>query len=118
MPIEDSGKPILLKYRFPKAYRHETLDRMLTKSRINHEVKSLTRCLKAGVAVPSVKGIDASNGIILMEWIEGFGSVREILGGLPEDVVEEEEEESEGVESRLERLGLREGEFVVKQFPG
>lgn len=88
---------------------------------MNHEVKCLTRCLKAGIVVPAVKGVDVHNGIILMDWIEGHGSVREVLGGLPEegDANEDEEDdeedrEEEQVPERLKRLGLDEGESELR----
>ena len=113
--------PVLVKYRFPKAYRHKTLDATLTKSRISHEAKCLARCLKAGVDVPSVKAVDLAAGIIVMEWIDGYGSVREVLGGLPEDEEEyaegtaedgsvaDENEVLEEVQYRLKQLNLDEG---------
>lgn len=72
-----------------------------------------------------MKSVDVGAGVILMEWIEGHGSVREVLGGLPEEDEEElydEEEEGERDESaeaaqygpesiaeRLRRLSLNEG---------
>lgn len=60
--------------------------------------------------MPGVKGVDVSNGIILMDWIEGHGSVREVLGGLPEEgEVEDEHEETETPQERLDRLQLNEG---------
>lgn len=107
----EPSKPLLLKYRFPKAYRHATLDKSLTKQRVNHEVKCLIRCMKGGVDVPGVIGVDVANGIILMDWIEGHGSVREVLGGLPEEgeTDEENEAERESPMARLDRLQLNEG---------
>lgn len=111
----EPSRPLLLKYRFPKAYRHTTLDKTLTKQRVNHEVKCLTRCMKGGVDVPGVKGVDVHNGIILMDWIEGHGSVREVLGGLPEEgeEAEDEEEEKESPPERLARLQLNEGKLSL-----
>lgn len=107
----EPSRPLLLKYRFPKAYRHATLDKSLTKQRVNHEVKCLTRCLKGGVDVPGVKGVDVQGGVILMDWIDGHGSVREVLGGLPEEGEDDQDdEETEAVTERLRRLQLNEGE--------
>ncbi|PLW27612.1 hypothetical protein PCANC_04033 [Puccinia coronata f. sp. avenae] len=39
---------VLLKHRFPKTYRHPTLDGQLTRNRLTFEARSLTRALKAG----------------------------------------------------------------------
>lgn len=102
--------PVLVKYRFPKSYRHKSLDTTLTKSRISHEAKCLARCLRAGVDVPSVKAVDQAAGIIVMEWIDGHGSVREVLGGLPEEEEEYADEAEEGVldeEEMLEEVQYR-----------
>ena len=47
-----------------------------------------------------------------MDWIEGHGSVREVLGGLPEEgEVEDDDDEAETPYARLERLQLNEGEL-------
>ncbi|KAK4052922.1 serine/threonine-protein kinase bud32 [Microbotryomycetes sp. JL221] len=83
-------QPVLLKHRFSKQYRHPTLDTLLTKQRLTSEVRALARCLKAGVTVPGLRVVDLKQGIVGMEWIEGW-SVREVLGGgqdgdeLPDD---------------------------------
>jgi len=113
------AQPLLLKHRFSKSYRHATLDAQLTKTRIAHESKCLLRCLKSGrVDVPKVKAIDAANGIIVLEWIDGPGSLREVLGGLPEedelveehgpDSSSEDGDEIDEVTERLNALGLNE----------
>ncbi|PWZ02892.1 hypothetical protein BCV70DRAFT_197149 [Testicularia cyperi] len=72
--------PVLLKWRFPKTYRHPTLSRNITASRTIMEARALLRCAKAGVAVPSVRCVDEKEGILGLELIDGR-SVREWLGG-------------------------------------
>lgn len=42
------GKPSIVKQRFPKRYRHPTLDEKLTHRRTTQEVRSILRCRKAG----------------------------------------------------------------------
>ncbi|WAR55198.1 hypothetical protein PtB15_4B818 [Puccinia triticina] len=69
---------VLLKYRFPKTYRHPSLDSQLTKNRLTFEARSLTRALKTGVRVPVLKGLDLEQGWLMLEWIEGI-SLREWL---------------------------------------
>lgn len=85
---------ILLKWRFPKTYRHPTLSSNITASRTIMEARALLRCAKAGVAVPAVRCVDEKQGILGLELIPGK-SVREWLGGGAEGedelVVEEEE---------------------------
>ncbi|KAA1074412.1 serine/threonine-protein kinase bud32 [Puccinia graminis f. sp. tritici] len=76
-----AGRPgitVLLKYRFPKTYRHPSLDSQLTKNRLTFEARSLTRALKTGVRVPVLKGLDLEQGWLMLEWIEGI-SLREWL---------------------------------------
>jgi TP53 regulating kinase-like protein len=72
--------PILLKYRFKKQYRHPSLDVLLTRSRVTGEARALMKCLRSGVNVPGIRMVDASAGVIGIEWIEGK-SVRHLLPG-------------------------------------
>ncbi|SGY32977.1 BQ5605_C002g01429 [Microbotryum silenes-dioicae] len=75
---------VLLKHRFPKQYRHPTLDLQLTRTRLTAEARSLVRCLKAGVVVPALRLVDTNQGVLGLEWIEG-NSIREVLGGSKEE---------------------------------
>lgn len=76
--------PVLVKHRFPKRYRHPTLDAQLTRQRLASEARALVRCLKAGVRVPALRLVDVRHGCLGIEWVEGW-TVREILGGGQED---------------------------------
>lgn len=80
--------PVLLKYRFPKTYRHPSLSSSITASRTIGEVRALVRCLRNRVNVPKVVLVDEQSGVIALEWIDGK-SVRELLGGGAEDADEE-----------------------------
>ncbi|EIW73260.1 hypothetical protein TREMEDRAFT_22980, partial [Tremella mesenterica DSM 1558] len=86
---------VILKYRFPKTYRHPILDASLTRSRLAAEARALTRCAKAGVNVPQVLWVDEKAGVLGLERIKGW-SVREILGGGAEGELEGDEEEELG----------------------
>ena len=122
-PNDFTDVPLLLKYRFPKSYRHATLDASLTKSRMSHEAKCLARCKRAGVDVPDVRGVDMQSGILLLEWIEGHGSIREVLGGFSDTDISDTEAEGDendageqclrDVQSRLGRLNLSEGALLL-----
>ncbi|KAI0086814.1 hypothetical protein BDY19DRAFT_995558 [Irpex rosettiformis] len=85
--LSDSGldeEDVLLKYRFHKGYRHPTLDASLTKARVAGEARALLKCLRADVNVPAVRMVDALEGVLGIEWINGK-SVRFLLGGGAED---------------------------------
>ncbi|KAH7908811.1 hypothetical protein BJ138DRAFT_1090573 [Hygrophoropsis aurantiaca] len=77
---------VLLKYRFQKQYRHPSLDGSLTRARIAGEARALMRCLRSGVKVPGIRMVDAAEGVLGIEWIDGM-SVRKLLpgGSEPED---------------------------------
>lgn len=96
-PIPSSSlplpSPVLIKYRFPKTYRHTKLDALLTRQRLTAEARALVRCARMNVQVPGLRMVDHRNGILAIEWIDGW-SVREVLGGGQEDdegVIDEEE---------------------------
>ena len=76
---DNDAAPVLLKYRFPKKYRHQALSTQLTRTRITSEARSLARCARGGVRVPQVMIVDVDSGIIGIEWIDGE-SVRSVLG--------------------------------------
>ena len=46
------GRPIIVKQRFSKQYRHPLLDAKLTASRLKQEVRSMARARKLGVRTP------------------------------------------------------------------
>ncbi|KAG0143889.1 hypothetical protein CROQUDRAFT_65711 [Cronartium quercuum f. sp. fusiforme G11] len=73
-----SEPPILIKHRFPKTYRHPSLNQQLTTQRLTFEARALTRAAKAGLDVPGLRGIDLKTGVLLIEFIDGF-TVRDVL---------------------------------------
>ncbi|KAF9557917.1 hypothetical protein CPC08DRAFT_736584 [Agrocybe pediades] len=85
--LTPDSAPILLKHRFKKGYRHATLDTTLTKARVAGEARAILKCLRAGVNVPGVRMVDASEGLLGIEWIDGQ-SVKKLL---PSGAQEEEE---------------------------
>ncbi|KDN44504.1 hypothetical protein K437DRAFT_257025 [Tilletiaria anomala UBC 951] len=107
-PGEAGSGRVLLKYRFPKTYRHPTLSATITAQRTAMEARALLRCAKAGVAVPAVRCVDEKSGVLGLEWIAGR-SVREWLGGGAEGDDEAaagpESGEAEGAEGEEEEDG-------------
>ncbi|KAF8465447.1 kinase-like domain-containing protein [Russula ochroleuca] len=77
--LHPGGAPVLLKHRFSKRYRHSTLDASLTRARVVGEARALLRCLRCGVSVPGLRFVDAANGVLGIEWVNGR-SVRFLLG--------------------------------------
>lgn len=65
------GQPCIVKWRFPKTYRHPDLDKSLTAARAKAEARSLQRCAEAGLRVPALLLADASQGLVVMERVKG-----------------------------------------------
>lgn len=119
--------PILLKHRFAKAYRHPTLDALLTKQRLSSEARALVRCAKMGVTVPGLRLVDVKQGLLGMDWVQGW-SVREVLGGgqddderavgeaeLDEHAQDDATDEGEDVQDMLQRKGVEPGTIINEQ---
>ncbi|KAJ7671939.1 hypothetical protein B0H17DRAFT_1208865 [Mycena rosella] len=66
-----SEPPVLLKHRFHKGYRHPTLDASLTRCLLD----SIDFCViaepRSGVNVPGVRMVDAAEGVLGIDWIDG-----------------------------------------------
>ncbi|KAM4692283.1 EKC/KEOPS complex subunit TP53RK [Rhinophrynus dorsalis] len=73
------GKATVVKERFPKAYRHPTLDEKLTHRRTAQEVRSILRCRKAGISAPVVYFVDYISNCIYLEDIEQSITVRDYI---------------------------------------
>ncbi|OCH86930.1 hypothetical protein OBBRIDRAFT_814355 [Obba rivulosa] len=95
---------VLIKHRFHKGYRHPSLDNSLTKSRVAGEARALIRCLRCGVHVPGIRMVDAAEGVLALEWIDGK-SVRFLLGGGAEG---EEEEAADSEDSDVAEAAAQE----------
>jgi len=94
-PEQTQAAKTLLKYRFPKTYRHQTLSSHLTSTRTTAEARALVRCSKAEVNTPGIVCVDDVQGVLGLELIEGR-SVRELLGGGSEgDELEKSPSENE-----------------------
>lgn len=121
--------PVLIKHRFPKTYRHSNLDVLLTRQRLTAEARALVRAARCGVNVPGLRIVDHREGILGIEWIEGW-SVREVLGGGQDDVpdvLEEDEDDDNEVDvvegddtevrDRLRQMGVEDGERSFRTPP-
>ncbi|KAL3150614.1 hypothetical protein ABBQ32_000420 [Trebouxia sp. C0010 RCD-2024] len=72
------GRPVIMKQRFRKKYRHPVLDTKLTVGRLNQEVRSMLRARKTGVLTPCIFFVENDAATIFMERIDGQ-SVRDVL---------------------------------------
>ena len=83
------------KERFPKSYRHPTLDASITKARMRGEARCLVKCRRGGVPCPAVLGVERiashlrqqPSSCLYLEFIEGI-TVRQYLESMvhaPED---------------------------------
>lgn len=100
---------MILKYRFPKKYRHPTLDKALNKQRIQSEVKSLNKAVSLGVQVPRVIFVDSRDGMLALEFLDGY-SVREWLGSKGEGDVTASDD---GKNLDMASVGMDRGEVVA-----
>ncbi|KAJ8359188.1 hypothetical protein SKAU_G00157130 [Synaphobranchus kaupii] len=96
------GKPTILKQRFPKLYRHPTLDEKLTHRRTVQEVRSILRCRKAGIATPVIYFVDYTSHCIFLEDIVGSVTMRDYINSAPMET------------KHLEVLARKIGEILAK----
>ncbi|KAF9512049.1 hypothetical protein BS47DRAFT_1372903 [Hydnum rufescens UP504] len=82
--LHPNEPPILLKHRFSKKYRHAALDSSLTRARVAGEARAILRCLRSEVRVPGIRMVDAEEGVLGLELIDGK-AVRQILPGGGDD---------------------------------
>ena len=69
--IEQWGRDFVLKWRQPKPYLLDEIDRLLRMTRTSKECKMLNFVRIAGVPTPSVYSVDLSRHTILMDFIPG-----------------------------------------------
>ncbi|KAH9954092.1 kinase-like domain-containing protein [Russula dissimulans] len=111
--LHPGGPLVLLKHRFSKRYRHATLDGSLTRARIAGEARALLRCLRCGVSVPGIRFVDAANGVLGVEWVDGR-SVRSLLGSGDEgEVVDAGEDEAIGDKDALAEYEVSKDTLMV-----
>uniref|UniRef100_A0A3P8TJD8 non-specific serine/threonine protein kinase n=1 Tax=Amphiprion percula TaxID=161767 RepID=A0A3P8TJD8_AMPPE len=100
------GKPTIVKERFPKRYRHPTLDEKLTHRRTTQEVRSILRCRRAGIRAPVVYFVDYTSHCIFLEEIVGSSTVR--------DHIASSQQSDSGTEQNLQQLAERVGQILAK----
>jgi len=76
--IDWHGRAAVEKARLPKAYRHETLDDELRRSRIRMEARLMAEARRFGVSIPVLYDVDLEGHRIVMEFVDG-PTVKEVL---------------------------------------
>ena len=77
------NRPAVHKQRQPRSWRHRDLDRKLTKRRMSNEAKLMIKLHRKGVPLPAVYDVDTTDGVMIIEMIEGKPLI-EVLA-LPQD---------------------------------
>ncbi|XP_004348295.2 protein serine/threonine kinase [Capsaspora owczarzaki ATCC 30864] len=93
LPGHPEPRRAILKQRFKKNYRHPSLDKSLTRSRIRAEARCLTKFKETpaeGVNVPELYHVDFDQSAIYLEYIPGITVKAALLENLfPQDIQHE-----------------------------
>ena len=127
--LPSASRHLIAKERFPKRYRHPTLDARLTKQRSRMERRILQKCAKNHIPCPRVVDVRATSesapqgskedSILCMEWLIDYWTVREYL----EDLVETQASFSSSndsmapsvsVEDRFRRVAKEMGHLIAQ----
>ena len=81
------GRPAIVKQRFPKKYRHPTLDARLTQQRVRAEARATARARRLGVRSPALFHVDVEASTIVMERLRGR-PLRDVLRDLQREASE------------------------------
>jgi TP53 regulating kinase-like protein len=65
------GKEVIFKYRLPKKYRVDELDKKIRITRTLNEARALIKVKSYGLNVPQIFEIDAESATIVMKFIQG-----------------------------------------------
>jgi N6-L-threonylcarbamoyladenine synthase/protein kinase Bud32 len=81
------NREVLIKYRLPKNYRINEIDKKLRFSRTIKEGRTLIELSKIGIPVPSIFEINPAMGLIVMQYING-DRLKDVLPNLPNEELE------------------------------
>lgn len=109
------NRRVVVKARFPKAYRPEKLDLRIRTYRTLHEPQLMHEAKRAGVATPKIFQVDTKNSMIVMELIEGK-QVKECLSGLNKNEREKLCQRIGQVIGRLHKNDLVHGDLTTSNM--
>lgn len=73
------NRPVLIKHRFKKKYRHESLDESLASNQIKSEARAITRATAAGVLTPAIFHVDHHRRSIYMEYLDNTITLKKFI---------------------------------------
>ncbi|XP_033223672.1 EKC/KEOPS complex subunit TP53RK isoform X2 [Belonocnema kinseyi] len=73
------NRPVLIKHRFKKKYRHEILDHTLASHQIKSEARAITRATAAGVLTPAIFYVDHRRRNIYMEYLDNTITLKKFI---------------------------------------
>ena len=81
------NRDVLIKYRLPKNYRINEIDKKLRFSRTIKEGRTLIELFKIGIPVPSIFEINPAKGLIVMQYLDG-NRLKDVIPKLSNDELE------------------------------
>ncbi len=78
------NRDVLIKYRLPKTYRINEIDKKLRFSRTIKEGRTLIELFKFGIPVPSIFEINPAMGLIVMQYISG-NRLKDVIPNLSDE---------------------------------
>lgn len=113
-PYLPNGPQCIVKYRPRKPYRHQQLDMSITKSRTAGEAKLLGRLYEVdGVCVPRLVAVDAANGVLWMEHIEGPSVKQWLWDGQDKEKINEKLKAVGAAVGSLHATGIVHGDLTT-----
>jgi Kae1-associated kinase Bud32 len=103
------GEEAVLKQRQPRKWRHPDLDARLTKSRMSAEVRLLRRLHLAGLPVPVLLAIDATEGWMVTSRMPGGPLFEHLRNGGGSEMLEE----LGATIHRIHSLGISHGDLTT-----
>ncbi|BES94938.1 RIO1 family [Nesidiocoris tenuis] len=104
------GRPVIVKERFCKTYRHPELEAMISKERLKAEARGILRCKALGVPAPAVYYVDPDSKLMYLEEIDG-STMKDLFTSLLAS-------DDKDAPDKLKQLSLSIGEAVGKIHAG
>ena len=113
-----TGRALVAKHRFAKAYRTGALDARLRKERLLQEVRCLARCRSARIDTPAVLMVDTARHLLYLERVPGQ-TVRDFVesrAGSDPAAVAAVMRHLGAVIARIHDLGMTHGDLTTSNF--
>jgi TP53 regulating kinase-like protein len=114
--LEDwHDRKVIMKKRFPKAYRLPELDLAIRTQRTIHEPLLIHRAKEAGVPTPTIYMVDLADTNIIMEYIEGK-QIKQVLNDMPKEEKLHLCRLIGGLVARLHKNGIIHGDLTTSNM--